>query len=57
MADVNAGDGAVGLAPRTTHAGLESIGAGAGQHFVDAHDVVRVGADAEMETFLAGNLN
>lgn len=57
LADVDAGDGAVGLAPGATHAGLESIGAGAGQHLVDADDVVGVGADAEVKSFFAGDFD
>lgn len=57
LADGHAGDEAVGLAERSTHAGLQPIGASARQHFVDADDVVRVGADAEMEAFLAGGLD
>jgi len=36
---------------------LQPIGAGAGQHFVDADDVVGVGADAEMEPFFAGDFD
>lgn len=57
LADVDAGDGAVGLAVGATHSGLQSIGTGARQHLVDADDVVRVGAHAHVETFLAGNLH
>ena len=57
LADVDAGDGAVGLAPGAAHAGLQPIGAGAGQHLVDADDVVRVGADAHVESFFAGGFD
>ena len=57
MANVDAGDRAVGLAPSTTHTSLQSIGTGARQHLVDADDVVRVGAHAQVETFLAGHLD
>ena len=57
LANVDAGDSAVGLAPGAPHPGLQPIGAGARQHFVDADDVVRVGADAEVETFLSGDLD
>lgn len=57
LTNVDTGDGAVGLAPGTTHTSLQSIGTGARQHLVDADDVVRVGTDAEMEAFLAGNLD
>ena len=57
LADIHAGDGSVGFAPCTTHARLQSIGTGTRQHLVDADDVVRVGADTEVETFLAGNFD
>ena len=57
LADVDARDGAVGLAEGAAHAGLQPIGAGAGQHLVDADDVEGVGADAHVETFLAGDLD
>jgi len=57
LANVDTGDGAVGLAPGTTHTGLQSIGTSARQHLVDADDVVRVDADAEMESFLSSNLD
>jgi hypothetical protein len=57
LADSDTSDEAVWLAESTTHASLQSIGSGARQHLVDADDVVRVGADAEMETFLSGNLD
>lgn len=57
LADVDTGDSAVGLAPGTTHTSLQSIGTGARQHLVDTDDVVRVGTDAEVETFLAGRLD
>lgn len=57
LTNVDTGDGAVRLAEGTAHAGLQPIGAGAGQHLVDANDVVGVGADAHVETFLAGNLD
>jgi hypothetical protein len=57
LTNVDTGDCAIGLAPGTTHTSLQSIGTSARQHLVDADDMVRVGADAEMETFLAGNLD
>ena len=57
LANVHTGNGTVGLAESTTHSSLQSIGTGARQHLVDADDVVRVGADAEMETFLTGRLD
>lgn len=57
LANVDTGDSAVGLAPGTTHTGLQSIGTGARQHLVDADDVVRVGTDAEVETLLTAVLD
>ena len=57
LANVDTGDRAVGLAKGATHSRLQSIGTGARQHLVDADDVVRVGADAHVETLLAGNLD
>ena len=57
LANVHASDTAVRFAPRSTHPGLQPIGAGAGQHLVDADDVVRVSANAEVETFFAGDFD
>ena len=57
LANVHAGNGPVGLAPRTTHSGLQSIGTGTRQHLVDADNVVRVGADTKMETFFTGDFD
>lgn len=57
LADVDTGDSAVGLAKGTTHSSLQSIGTGARQHLVDANDVVWVGADAHVESFLSGSLD
>jgi hypothetical protein len=57
LPNVDASDGAVRLAPGTTHASLQSIGTGAGQHLVDADNVVRVSADAEVEAFLSCDLD
>jgi len=57
LTDRHASDEAVGLAERTAHAGLQPIGASARQHLVDADDVVRVGADAEVEAVLAAGLD
>jgi hypothetical protein len=56
LANFNTGKQAVGLAESSTHTGLQTIGAGAGQHFVDAENVVRVDADAQVEVILAGHL-
>ena len=57
LADIHTGNGSVGLAPRTTHSGLQSIGTRTRQHLVDTDNVVRVGADTEMETFFAGDFD
>jgi hypothetical protein len=57
LADVDTGDSAVGLAPGTTHTGLQSIGTGARQHLVDTDDVEGVDADAQVEALLAGELD
>lgn len=57
LANVDTSDKSVGLAEGTTHTGLQSIGTSARQHLVDTDDVVRVGADAEMEGILSGALD
>jgi len=57
LSDVDAGDFAVWLSKGAAHAGLQSISSGTGQHLVDANDVVWVGADTHVETFLSGNLD
>ena len=57
LANVDTGDSAVGLTKGTTHTGLQSIGTGARQHLVDSHNVVWVGADTHVETFLSGDLD
>jgi len=57
LTNVDTGNGAVGLTPGTTHTSLQSIGTGARQHLVDTDDVEGVDADAEMESFLSGNLD
>jgi hypothetical protein len=36
---------------------LQSIGTSARQHLVDTDDVVRVGSDTKVETFLSGELD
>ena len=56
LADVDTGNGTVGLAEGTTHSGLEPIGAGTRQHLVDADDMEGVSAHAEVETLLTGVL-
>jgi hypothetical protein len=57
LANVDASHLAVRLAEGAAHARLQAIGAGARQHLVDADDVVRVGAHAQVEAFLAGDLD
>jgi hypothetical protein len=57
LTNVDTGNSSIGLTPSTTHSSLQSIGTSARQHLVDSDDMVRVGADTEMETFLPGNLN
>lgn len=57
LANIHTSNGSVGLTPRTTHSSLQSIGTRTRQHFVDADNVVRVGADTEVETFFAGDFD
>ena len=57
LADVDAGDGSLGLAEGAPHSGLEPIGAGARQHFVDAEDVEGVHPDLDVELVLGGVLH
>lgn len=57
LTDVDTSDSSVWLSPSTTHSGLESIGSGTRQHLVDTDDVVWVGTNTEMETFLSGQLD
>jgi hypothetical protein len=57
LADVDAGNESVRLSKSTTHTSLKPISSSARQHLVDADDVVRVGADTEMEGFLSGGLD
>jgi len=57
LANVDTGNSSVGLAPGTTHTSLQSIGTSARQHLVDTDDVEGVSADAEVETFLSGDLD
>ena len=56
LADGDAGQQAVGLAEGAAHTRLQTIGAGARQHLVDAENVVGVNADAQVEVILAGHL-
>ena len=57
LTNVDTGNSSIGLTPSTTHSSLQSIGTSARQHLVDSDDMVRVGADTEMETFLSSNLD
>jgi hypothetical protein len=56
LADVHASDSAIGLAPSTTHTGLQTIGTSAGQHLVDTDDVEGVDTDPQMVGILARGL-
>ena len=47
----------VGFPPGAAHARLQPVGAGTGQHLVDAHHMVRVGAHSEVEAFFAGHFD
>jgi hypothetical protein len=57
LTDVHTSDTAVRLAERATHTSLQSIGTGAWQHLIDTDDMVRVGADTEVEGFLSSSLD
>jgi len=57
LTNVDTSDLAVGLTESTTHTGLQSIGTGARQHLVDTDNVVRVDADAHVETFFTSVLD
>jgi hypothetical protein len=57
LANVDTGNGTVGLTPGTTHTSLQSIGTCARQHLVDTDDVVRVGADTHVERVLSSGLD
>jgi hypothetical protein len=57
LANIDTSDSSVRLAPGTTHPSLQSIGTGTRQHLVDADDMVRMSPNAEVETFLASNLD
>jgi hypothetical protein len=57
LTNVDTGDSSVWLSPSTTHSSLQSIGTSARQHLVDTDDMVWVGTDTEMETFLSSDLD
>ena len=52
LSDPDASDGALGLAESAPHPRLETIGAGARQHLVDAQHVKRMDADSDVELIL-----
>jgi len=56
LADLHPGNLAARLSEGATHASLETIGSGTGQHLVDAEYVPRMNADAKVEGILAGEL-
>lgn len=57
LANVDSGNGTVGLAEGTTHTGLETIGTCARQHLVDTDNVERMGANTKVETFLSSGFH
>jgi hypothetical protein len=57
LANVHTGDETLGLTEGTTHTGLQTIGTSARQHLVDTDDVEGVHTDAQVETFLTGDLH
>jgi hypothetical protein len=56
LADVDTGDGTVGLAPCTTHTSLEPISPSTRQHLVDPDDMEGMYTDPQMERVLARSL-
>lgn len=57
LANVDAGNGSLGLTEGTTHSSLESISSGTRQHLVDADDVERVQTHTDVELILAAELD
>jgi len=57
LTNVHASHQSLGLAESSSHSGLEPIGSGAGQHFVDADDVERMDAKTHVESVLAHELH
>lgn len=57
LANVHTGNKTLGLTEGTTHTGLQTIGTSARQHLVDTDDVEGVHTDAQVETFLTGDLH
>lgn len=56
LANVDASDGAIRLAPCASHTGLQPISTCTGQHLVDTKDVERVYADSQVERVFASSL-
>jgi len=57
LTDVHTSHQTLGLAEGSSHSGLEPIGSGTGQHFVDAHDVERMDAKTHVESILTHELD
>ena len=57
LSNTDAGHGAQGLAEGTSHPGLEPIGTGTRQHFVDPQHVERMDTDPDVELILGGVLD
>jgi len=57
LTDVHASHQALRLAESSSHSGLEPIGSGARQHFVDADDVERMDAETHVESVFAHELD
>jgi len=57
LADANTSDETLGFAESSSHSGLQPIGSGARQHFVDPVDVVGVDSDPDVELVLAAVLH
>lgn len=57
LANLDTGNDTLWLAESVTHTRLETIGAGAGKHLVDAGHVERVHAHLQVETFLTAHLH
>jgi len=56
LANIDTGDSVVRLAPGTTHTGLQSVSACAGQHLVDTDHVEGVHTDTQVEGVLSAGL-
>lgn len=52
LSNVDASHSTLGLAESTSHSGLETISAGARQHFVDAQNMVGMDTDPDVELIL-----